>query len=337
MSPTELSIIIINWNSAELLRSCLRSIYANTCGISYEIIVLDNASYDGSAELVALEFPEVMFLQAERNLGFAQGNNRAVDHSSGHMLLFLNADTEVPGPAIQQMVACMNSLPGAGALGPKLLRSDGSLQTNCIQAFPTITNQLLDSNYLRVKFPRWSLWGSRSVYDEQPHPTPVDGVVGACLMIRRNVFDQAGRFNPAYFMYAEDMDLCFKVQQLKKTNYYIGAAVVIHHGGRSASASSDRQWSHVVSKASTLQFMQLHRGRAYALAFRLLTAGAALGRIGAVRLASAAPGGPSRHEAYKITLAKWTRVLKWALGREAAMVPGSGDGTGRHLIDVDQK
>jgi len=317
--PVDVSIIIINWNSVGFLGKCLTSVFANTTGINYEVIVVDNASYDGCAELIASEFPTVRFVQSEHNLGFAGGNNFAVKVACGRILLFLNSDTEVIGSALQQMLAWIDSLPDAGVLGPKLLNSDGSVQGSCVQAFPSILNQLLDSNYLRARFPMWSLWGNRALFEDHSSPVPVDGIVGACLMIRRDVFEQAGRFNTTYFMYAEDMDLCCCVQKLGRRNYYIGSVTVTHHGGQSANAQADRQWSAVVMRESLLRFMRAHKGALYARLFQLVTALGALCRLCALLIAMLLPGASGRRRVQEIAFAKWRRIFRWSLGFESSL------------------
>src|SRR2546425_9542253 len=116
----DVSIVIINWRSADFVRKCLDSIYASTKDISFEVLVVDNASFDGCGEMMRKEFRAVRFIQSRKNLGFARANNLASQHSTGRILLFLNPDTEVVGPALECMVACLESLPDGGVLGPKL-------------------------------------------------------------------------------------------------------------------------------------------------------------------------------------------------------------------------
>ena len=135
----KLSIIIINWNSALFLRKCLASVYLNAPSVSFEVLVVDNASYDGCAEMVQSEFPEVRFFQSEENLGFGRANNFAVERSLGAALLFLNSDTEVIGPAVSRLLGCLRSRPNAGAVGAKLLNPDATVQESCIQSFPSST------------------------------------------------------------------------------------------------------------------------------------------------------------------------------------------------------
>jgi N-acetylglucosaminyl-diphospho-decaprenol L-rhamnosyltransferase len=312
----DLSIIIVNWNSVGFLRKCLTTVYAHSAGLSFEVIVLDNASYDGCAEMVASEFGSVRFIQSELNLGFAKGNNVAAGHAVGDTLLFLNSDTEIVGEALESMLACFDSMPNVGAVGPKLLNSDGSIQDSCIQAFPSITNHFLDAAYLRSMFPRSSLWGNRVLFEDNLEPVSVEGIVGASMMIRRRVFEDIGGFDSGYFMYAEDMDLCYRLRKDGKTNYYIGTATVIHHGGQSSNQQSDKQFSAIVTRESLLSFMRIHRGPMYARLFQISTALIALFRLSLLAIAGFLPAAADRKHSMSRASAKWWRVFRWAIGAE---------------------
>src|SRR5438876_184590 len=131
----DLSIVIVNWNSAAFVRKCVASIFRNVAGISFEVIVVYNASYDGAAGIVGRDFPQIRFIQSEENLGFACANQLGYEHSTGRSLLFLNPDTEIQGSAICDLLTYLESLPDCGAIGCRLLNGDGTLQTTCIQAF----------------------------------------------------------------------------------------------------------------------------------------------------------------------------------------------------------
>src|SRR5271170_2135321 len=230
----ELSVIIVNWNSAEFVCGCIRSIRQHTTGLICEIIVIDNASYDGCDKVLQVDDLGVTYLQSDRNLGFAKANNLAFEASRGTSLLFLNPDTEVVGPAILTLYRALHQLPAAGVVGSKLLNHDGSLQKSCIQSFPTILNQVLDSEYLVRKWPRSKLWGMAPLYRPTDHPEVVEMISGACLMLKREVFQKVGRFSEDYFMYTEDADLCYKVCRAGWKNYYVPEASVVHFGGGSS-------------------------------------------------------------------------------------------------------
>lgn len=309
----ELSIIIVNWKSKDYLRKCLASILAETRELEFEIIVIDSASFDGAEEMVRQKYPQVRFIQSAENLGFAGANNRAFAVARGRTILFLNPDTELVGPAINQLHAALAELPDAGALGAKLLNSDGSTQTSCVQAFPTILNQLLSAEVLRGLMPRARLWGMRAIFDAGAKPAPVEIISGACLMMRRAVFEQVGQFSTEYFMYAEDVDLCYKAQQAGFTNYYFGAAVVVHHGGGS-SQQARSNFSSVMMTESISQFLRKSRGRFYSLGYRWGLGAVALARVGL--LVVLAPilllkcGGGR----WRSACSKWLAIFNWGLG-----------------------
>jgi N-acetylglucosaminyl-diphospho-decaprenol L-rhamnosyltransferase len=313
----DLSVIIVNWNSARFLAKCLTSVYANISGLAFEVVVIDNASYDGCAQLIESEFPAVRFIQSDRNLGFGCANNLAARGATGRVLLFLNSDTEIVGSAIQEMTSWVDRLPAAGVVGPRLLNSDGSVQTTCVQAFPSILNQLLATEYLRTTFPKWPLWGNRAVYENSRSPVRVEGIPGASLAIRRDLFELLGGFCSGYFMYGEDMDLCFRASRAGHDSFYIGSASVIHHGGKSSGATSDQHWSAVVMKESIFSFMAAHRGRWYAWAFRSTTAMAAVVRMALVSGRLLLPLADQDRQTLSYAAAKWKRVLRWALGLES--------------------
>jgi len=312
----DLSIIIVNWNSVACLRKCLASVYANAKNFNYEVIVIDNATYDGCGEMLRTEFPHTKFLQSEQNMGFAAANNVAFRCASGRGLLFLNPDTEVIGPAIQTMWSFLQALPDVGAVGCKLLNSDGSIQTSCIQRYPTILGELLDSEQLRRLFPRAGLWGTKALFDGSSGPVQVEVISGACLMIRRNVFERVGQFSTDYFMYAEDADLCFKAARAGCRNCYVGQATVIHHGSRSSDSIPKNNFAAVVMRDSLWKLLHRHRGSRYAAAYRTTTAlGAAL-RILLICAALGTTLGQFRRDRLFLVLAKWGKVLRWSLGME---------------------
>ena len=277
----DLSIIIINWNSAEFLKKCLQSIYSNTSPLDFEVIVVDNASYDGCSALLEKEFSKVKLVQSTENIGFARANNLGFKYSSGRNLLFLNTDTEIIGSAINTMFSYLESIPDAGAAGCKLLNSDLSIQTSCIQPFPTILNQVLDARFLKLRFPKLKLWGIKPLFFSNGKPVGVDVISGACLMVKRTVFDKIGMFNTDYFMYSEDVDLCYKIKQIRYKPYYISKAEVIHHGAGSSSKKRHSQFSTILMKESKLIFFKKTRGKIYAYIYRSITSIASSYRLAA--------------------------------------------------------
>lgn len=310
----DLSIICVNWNSVDYLRAAIATIRKYTHNVSYEIIVVDNASPDGRAKILKAEFPEIQLVESNVNLGFAKANNLGFKYSSGHYLLFLNPDTELVGPAIDVMVERMNSLPDAGVVGCKLLNSDGSIQTSSVQTFPTIMNQLLDIDYLRARWPHCKLWDVGMLFSENCGPVQVEMISGACLMVSRGVFEKVNLFSEEYFMYADDVDLCYKIQSLGLKNYYIGDATVIHHGGKSSSQRSANQWSVIMKFNSIFQFCVKTHGWFYGLVYRMAMAGSALVRLVLLGALFIVRSWQSKASSLRYAATKWIAVLQWSLG-----------------------
>lgn len=310
----ELSIIIINWNSKDYLKECLKSFAGNANYLECEILVIDNASYDGCGEMLAADFPKVVFIQSDRNLGFSGGNNRAAQQAKGDFLLFLNPDTLVEDDALAKLVKALRLLPDAGAVGARLLNTDRTLQTICIQSFPTILNQVLDSELLRRWFPKSSLWGMAALFNPSPDPSPVEAISGACIMIKRDLFESFCGFDERYFMYSEDTDLSFRVNQAGFKCYYVPVATVIHHGGGS-SRNARSAFSDVMIRESVYRFMHLHRGWFAAVCYRLAIAISALLRLPvvmAIRLVRKKTGLKAAG-----SVNKWISIFRWSLGMES--------------------
>jgi hypothetical protein len=265
----DLSVIIVNWNVRDLLRDCLNSLLASP-GITWEhrpavgepvvqlpgnagvgqplrpppllsgeVIAVDNASGDGSAAMVAAEFPWVRLVASPDNMGFAGGNNRAIPLSQGRYVLFLNPDTEVIGNALTTMVACMEGHPEIGALGPELRYGDGSLQSSR-RRFPTLMMALFESTPLAWHRPD-NAWARRYHMDDVPvlsaesgEAQAVDWVVGAALLVRRETLEQVGGFDEGYFMYSEELDWCRRATAAGWRVAYFAGAQVVHHEGKSS-------------------------------------------------------------------------------------------------------
>ena len=314
----DLSVIIVNWNSATFLQKCLRSIYQNERHLQFEVLVVDNGSFDGSGEIVAQECLAAKFVESKENVGFAKANNLGFAHSSGRNLLFLNPDTEIVGSALEEMVRLLDSRAGAAVAGCRLLNSDFTVQTSCIQRFPTILNQSLDSEYLQSTFPNAKLWGIRSIYDLSQNPAVVDVVSGACLMIKRHVFEQVGQFSTNYFMYAEDTDLCFKVKEAGWEVLFLNQVEVIHHGGRS-SEMLPNHLATVMMRQSLREFMRLRRGWFYAIAYQSVMAAVAVFRLLALGLLFLLTLGQFRRDGIRNACQRWVKVLRWSVGLEASV------------------
>ena len=314
----DLSVVIVNWNSAEYTIPCVSSIKAHTKDLEFEIIVVDNASADDSCRLIQERCPSVKLVRSLQNLGFARANNLGFQHSSGRIALFLNPDTELRGPAINLMFACLNSSADIGVLGCRLLNSDLSVQTSCIQPFPTILNQVADIERLRRLSPRLKLWGTRPLFDpDRGEPIGVDAVSGACQMIRREVFERVGLFSTEYFMYMEDLDLCYKVRKMGMKVCHLGSATIVHHGGQTSKKRGGEEFSGPMMKESLFKFLRKSRGPFYAGLYRISVFLVSILRVTALTALLAIPSAQLDKDALRYSLNKWHKILRWSMGLEA--------------------
>jgi hypothetical protein len=313
----DLSIIIVNWNSARYATACVASVRAQTSNLEYEVIIVDNASTDDSRLILQECLPGVRLICSPRNLGFARANNLGVESSTGRNLLFLNPDTELRGPAINLMYSCLESSPDVGILGCQLLNTDLTTQTSCVQSYPTILNQALDSERLRRLTPQSRLWGMRPLYESRNGSLENAAMVsGACLMIPRQIFEKVGRFDPDYFMYMEDLDLCYQVGMIGKRICYLGSATIIHHGGQSSKKKGGEEFSGPLMRQSVFRFFQKTRGQLYARLYRATMFNVALIRLCILGGLSLLPVADSRKDSQRHSLGKWRKVLRWTLGLE---------------------
>jgi N-acetylglucosaminyl-diphospho-decaprenol L-rhamnosyltransferase len=310
----DLSIIIINWKSQAFVRQCLTSIFSNEGSLSYEILVVDNASFDGCEQMLKSEFPRVTFIQSEQNLGFARANNLAFSLSSGRYILFLNPDTEIQEAAIQKLISALESSSDAGMVGARLLNSDFSLQTTCIAAVPSILNQTLNSHHLREMFPRWKIWGMRALFGESREAVQVEAISGACMLGRREVIECVGGFNTDYFMYAEDMDLCVKVRKAGWNIYYVPDAKIVHHGGGSSSSHEESNFSNIMVRISLIRFFTLYRGPVYTTSYRTVMIFISVFRILVLIVASPIAIFTRGRRFISGAMSKWCCIFVWSLG-----------------------
>jgi GT2 family glycosyltransferase len=310
----ELSIIIVNWNALDYLRECLASIYENTGGIDFEIIVVDNASTKGDIDDLKTSYPDIILIKSRQNLGFAKANNLGCRQAKGEHILLLNPDTKLVGPAITILLDSMRKLPEAGIVGCRQVNPDLSVQTTSIQKFPTIINQIMNVEALRLRWPGFPMWDIAPLFRDNHAPVAVEVIPGACMLLHRKVFEKVGMFSEEYFMYAEDIDLNYKIKQIGLRNYYVSQAVIIHYGGKSSSQASVNQWATMMKyRAMNLYYSKFH-GQGYAMAYRSAMAACACGRI--VLIALAFPFGNilCNRQILRLAIQKWYAVLKWSLG-----------------------
>lgn len=258
MAP-DLSIIIVNWNTAALLCDCLASLVATSTAGRSEILVVDNASRDDSVGMVQQHFPSVQLIQNSANVGFARANNQGIVLSQGRYLLLLNSDTVVPPDTLAELLTFMEHTPDAGACSPRLVRPDGQPQAFAFGGDPTpryLFRRGLHRLLLRRGLHNWHTTQIESV----------DWVSGAALLLRRAALEQTGGLDENIFMYFEDNDLCLRIRQAGWKVYYNPQVAVIHIGGQSLKQNpvARRAYYH-----SLEYFYAKHYGRAAQLWLKL--------------------------------------------------------------------
>lgn len=232
MSPqdsTALDVVIVSYRCEGLLRDCLASLGEHPAEGGMAVEVVDNASGDGTAEMVEREFPEVRVTRAGANLGFSAANNLAIRGGEAPYVLVLNPDTRICAGALDRLLALMEERPEIGICGPKLVREDGSLDHAAKRSFPTPLGALAHfSGAGRRKGASDRLAQYRAPELGEDEAGPVDAVNGAFMLIRRAAFDEVGLFDEGYWMYMEDLDLCYRFAQAAWTTWYEPAATVVH-------------------------------------------------------------------------------------------------------------
>jgi len=233
---SDVSISITNFNSGDYLNNCIGSIMESIRQHSYEIIVVDDASSDKSIDIVHKKYPQVKVIENKINLGYVKSNNIGIRASSGKYVMSLNNDTKVSGKAVDSLINFMDKNPDAGAVGPKLLNSDGSTQLQARRSFPTPLNSLFYFFGLSKLFPKNRILGGYLLtYIDDRKTLEVDSVCGAAMIVRKEVIDKVGLMDENYIMYGDDIDWCYRIKQAGWKVYYLPESEIIHYGGRGGS------------------------------------------------------------------------------------------------------
>jgi N-acetylglucosaminyl-diphospho-decaprenol L-rhamnosyltransferase len=259
----DLSTVILSWNVRDLLRQCLESVARNRPlsadhpPLATEIIVVDNASGDGSMEMVRAEFPDVRLIANQANRGYTGGNNDGIAAATGRYVMILNPDTRVLDGALTAMVAYADAHSDVGVVGPQLLNPDGSVQSSR-RRFPTLMTGLFESTWLQPLAPRNVL--RRYYVLDQPDDAiqEVDWLFGACFLVRREVIQQVGALDEDFFMYSEEMDWCRRIRQAGWKVVYLPQAQVIHYGGKSSDQVAAQR--HIYFQTSKVRYFRKHHG-----------------------------------------------------------------------------
>jgi len=236
-TPT-ISVIVVSYNTRQMTLDCLRALYSDLGNSPAEVFVVDNASSDGSADAIRAQFPGVRLIANSINLGFGAANNQAMHEAKGEFLLLLNSDAFPKPGAISTLLCHLQANPKVGVVGPRLVHAEGSLQLSCFR-FPSPLRAWLENLWISAAFANHSLLGD---YRHWPHNTlrSVDWVIGACLLVRREVFSQVGGFDEKFFMYSEEADWQRRIRDGGWDIVFVPGAVVTHLGGASGASEPAR-------------------------------------------------------------------------------------------------
>ena len=272
-TSADLSIVIVSWNTRQLLADCLASLPAACLGLRHEVLVVDNDSHDGSDEMIEADFPDVRLLRAGGNLGFTRGNNLALPQTSGRWILLLNPDTVCPPGSLARLVEFASAREceaPVGAVGPRLVDEAGRPAISC-GWFPALRFHWLEFlDPLRLLPGSW--FRDRVVHRPGRHEAshPVEYVMGACLLMPRTAYEEVGALDEQFFMYFEETDWCLRAHRAGRTNWYCGEVEVAHLEGRASDQVSDfslRQF-----QKSYRRFLAKHHGPGTVVAFRIAQA-----------------------------------------------------------------
>lgn len=271
----DVSVIVVSWNTRELLEQCLRSIYGTAGGLTTEVIVVDNGSTDGSVGMVRERFPQARLIVNRENVGFARANDQAMAMARGRYFLLLNSDAALRPGALEALVGLMESHPRAGIVGGRLVNPDGSFQASFMD-FPTLWGEVL----LMLKLHRlfYSPYFPSHPPAESEEVREADWIPGACMLVRREVWEEIGGLDETYFMYSEEVDWCWRVKRAGWRIYYTPEAEIVHWGGQSIGRVPLEKRARVYR--GKWLFFRKHRGRGTAGLFRLALVGTTALKMG---------------------------------------------------------
>ena len=255
----DVSIIVVAWNVRELLHNCLKSVYGQTKGINFEVIYVDNASNDGSVEMVTKEFPEVRVIKNTENEGFIKANNQGIKIAKGRYVLLLNSDTVVLDNAIAKTVTFADAHPQTAVVGCRILNQDGTLQRSCFMSH-SILNFFLSATCLHKIFPmsrffgrEWMTWWDFNDVRE------VEVIKGCYALVQKEAIEQVGFMDDLYFVYGDDTDWCYRFRKNGWKILFTPDAKIIHYGGQTTKQMTSQFLFQLFG--SKLIFMKLHRNR----------------------------------------------------------------------------
>ena len=264
----DLSIIVVSWNTKDLLLECLASATNDCRRFKSEIIVVDNASSDGSPEAVQDKYPNVKLIRNKKNLGFAKANNVGIKHSIGRFICLLNSDIKIIDGCFMKMIVYMDGHPQVGILGPKILSPNGVVQRSCM-GYPTLWNSFSRALALDTLFPNIKFFGGYLMtYWGHDTLRSVDIINGCFWMIRRDALNHVGLLDENFFMYGEDIDWCRRFKEASWDVIFFPNAKAIHYGGASSSKAPIKYY--IEKRRSNLFYIKKYHGWFYLILFTTL-------------------------------------------------------------------
>lgn len=244
-----LSVIILSFNTKKLLEDCLTSVFQHTSGLEFEVIVVDNASSDGSAEMTEKKFPQVKLIKNKQNLGFARGNNQALRQAKGEVIMLLNSDTVVKNEALARLVSFMDEHPKAGVVGAKLLNPEGTPQASAgrFPSLPVVFLMLFREHF----------GGSHLVRTSYQKTQEVDWVMGAALVVRKEILPKTGLLDEKVFMYYDEVEWCYRIKKAGFKIYFYPAAEIVHLGQKSS--ATGRKGPILANYQGLIHFYKKHK------------------------------------------------------------------------------
>ena len=264
----DISVIIVNWNTNELLLDCVGSLYSTTRNASFEIIVVDNASTDGSVDALRKKFPQVQTIVNPANFGFAKANNIGIRKAKGRYICLVNTDVKALDSVLDKMRAFMESHPEIGAIAPKTFGGDMNIQKNC-REFPTLRNMLCQEFFLDRLFPTVAAFRGREMnWFDYETVMEIEVLSGCFLMVRSEVVRQVGLLDERFFFYSEDVDWCKRIHDAGWKLVYYPEAEAIHYGG--GSSANDAARFNVEFIKANWQYWKKHKSSAAVALFWLI-------------------------------------------------------------------
>jgi hypothetical protein len=297
-----LSIVIVSWNTRDLLSGCLESIFREVEAKDLEVFVVDNASQDGSGEYLRRRYPQVKLIENQVNVGFARANNQALHKCSGQYIMLLNPDTKIFPGAFRDLTGFLSCHSDVGVVGPQVTNPDGTLQYSCSPA-PTLTREMI--RLLHLPGIRPDGYYSMDNWD-LISPRQVEVLLGACILLRKEALDQVGFLDEEYFMYTEEVDLCKRLLKRGWKSFWIPTAKIIHYGGQSTQQVAQEMFLRLYE--SKLIYFRKHQGKMAGGFYKIL-----LGFISLLRIFSApfmVFRGRTQREKQWIIIDNYTKLLR---------------------------